>query len=450
MNNKLSTPKNPAMEDMFQEFMNTMTSTPRKEGVRGVLDDQEIDTSSLTYTPDEPELNEEQSIEMELAKLKEQSSQEDPIRKLASLKSSPKTPSKKLEQPMESPSLNLESNEDVIRKLASMQVEQSNPSEESFENKLSAAQKQQDNMRMANAFIQGFGQIASGAIGSGAQVKPQAIDLAPYTQNVKDLQSAKEKDIEMKFQQGFNDPTSAISTAARVKLQKAFPQFADNPDFKNISAAQALKLGVKLTGDEEGLTAYQKEILKLQNRQIESGERKFAESQSRLKDEKQTARSVNFVEKFNANPSIKKIDEQVTAAINARALLDVNNPVTGEAAKTAIARLSGEVGALSDTDRASFGGSKAIADKLKQVAETAATGRMTDENRAYLKEITDTFEKTLTQRKTDIAKRMSEQYSKPMNVDSKTLFENAVPGVELPSERSTASSENKQKPSWAK
>ena len=68
------------------------------------------------------------------------------------------------------------------------------------------------------------------------------------------------------------------------------------------------------------------------------------------------------------------------------------NPITQEAAKTFAARASGEVGALSDQDRASFGGSKAIVARINQVMEQATTGKLSDENKKFMKELADKFE----------------------------------------------------------
>lgn len=203
-----------------------------------------------------------------------------------------------------------------ILEMRSSKPKMEDNSEQSFENKLQEAQNQERNMRLANALIQGSAQIASGAIGSGAQVKPIEIDTTPFTQNVKQLQAAKEKDIESQTIKAFSDPTSAISQAAREQISKSFPQLATKEGFENISAAQLQKLGLKITPEQyEGLTPYQQLSLDLRRKELSSKDEaretsKLLRQQARVDREvDEVAKKVEKNEIFQQASAIKEIED---------------------------------------------------------------------------------------------------------------------------------------------
>jgi hypothetical protein len=79
-----------------------------------------------------------------------------------------------------------------------------------------------------------------------------------------------------------------------------------------------------------------------------------------------------------------------------KTLLTENTPQSIEAAKTVMARLSGEVGALSNQDREAYAGSKAYIDQMSQFFTTkiAAEG-FTPENKAAFEGLMVAFEKSI-------------------------------------------------------
>lgn len=79
---------------------------------------------------------------------------------------------------------------------------------------------------------------------------------------------------------------------------------------------------------------------------------------------------------------------------SARELL-AGGPISQEAAKTAIARLSGEVGNLTENDINRFGGSSAVTSKISQLFTKAAEGTLTAANRKELNNIVDAFDRGL-------------------------------------------------------
>lgn len=105
-------------------------------------------------------------------------------------------------------------------------------------------------------------------------------------------------------------------------------------------------------------------------------------------DEKQIA----FVQKYQQmfNKQADKSIQGTRFAETLKAIIDSRNPIGDQAAKRFAARASTEVGVLTDQDVKSFGGSKAIADRISQAASEAATGRMSEKNRKFMREFAAT------------------------------------------------------------
>lgn len=101
----------------------------------------------------------------------------------------------------------------------------------------------------------------------------------------------------------------------------------------------------------------------------------------------------NLQNGFNKDKQVVKAEERIQSASTLRDMVN-GNPITQEAAKTFAAKASGEVGALSDQDRAAYGGSKAIIERLNQIAKQASTGELTETNKRFMLELADKFEQT--------------------------------------------------------
>ena len=87
-----------------------------------------------------------------------------------------------------------------------------------------------------------------------------------------------------------------------------------------------------------------------------------------------------------------KQNKQLQYAQNARSLLESGNPIAEQASRTQIARLSGEVGVLTDADVNRFGGKQSVAAKLQQAGKKLLTGELTKENRELLITVARRFE----------------------------------------------------------
>lgn len=101
----------------------------------------------------------------------------------------------------------------------------------------------------------------------------------------------------------------------------------------------------------------------------------------------------NLQDSFNKDKQVVKAEERIASARTMRDFLIENNPIGAEAAKRFAARASGEVGTLTDQDVSVFGGSRAVLDRLQQAAQELATGTLTENNKKFMSQLADTFEK---------------------------------------------------------
>lgn len=101
----------------------------------------------------------------------------------------------------------------------------------------------------------------------------------------------------------------------------------------------------------------------------------------------------NLQDSFNKDKQVVKAEERMASARTMRDFLLENNPIGAEAAKRFAARASGEVGTLTDQDVSVFGGSRAVLDRLQQAAQELATGTLTENNKKFMSQLADTFEK---------------------------------------------------------
>lgn len=91
---------------------------------------------------------------------------------------------------------------------------------------------------------------------------------------------------------------------------------------------------------------------------------------------------------FTRDALVKDILEEQMSFDRAKSLADLNNPVTTNVFKRAMIRLSGEKGGrFSDQDVKQFGGSQALVDRIEQVTEEVLTGKFSETNIRYYKEL---------------------------------------------------------------
>lgn len=212
------------------------------------------------------------------------------------------------------------------------------------------------------------------------------------------------------------DPNSPYSQGLKDYIKKQYGMEIRG----DISGEDLEKSGVmKQVADNYEKDKYQKFQEKLQQdrlaeqkeqaalRREEIGAYKDTQRSDRLNrdEEKKKQNSISnktrFQEKYN--DYIKKENEGLQSAGLAKELLDSKNPIADQAIQRQLARLSGEVGVLTDQDVASFGGSKQIGDQIQQFISTRFSGEgLTPGNREYMKQLIEKMEK---RRQEDIKKK---------------------------------------------
>lgn len=141
--------------------------------------------------------------------------------------------------------------------------------------------------------------------------------------------------------------------------------------------------------------------------------RKGIEQDRALREEDRNTRiRETTVSKFNANPAVRKNISSIESADNVLGLIAENSPLADRAIPTYMARASGEVGNLSEADKAPFGGTQAIMGRLNQVFEQASSGKLTPENREYVRQLAETMKRSATQNNSNHAKTFAAQYGK--------------------------------------
>lgn len=233
---------------------------------------------------------------------------------------------------------------------------------------------------------------------------------------------------------GSNFAASYRPPETRKDRQQLMVQLQDqiNAAKRGLSKNQMDYLGTKLKARlEERAELDKKEMSRLES--IAKGEAK----KEKALDQKEKILT-RAVEKYNSDPELKELNKRKTSALAAKQLLSLDNPIAGEAAKTAIARLSGEVGNLSDTDRASFGGSKAWNSRVEQLEEQAFSGELTPENKQFLQQVVAAFETSINSSIGSRSKALARQFSKINNVNERDVYGTFRPGEPWPEDEKTS------------
>lgn len=136
-----------------------------------------------------------------------------------------------------------------------------------------------------------------------------------------------------------------------------------------------------------------------------------ADHKAREEDRKTNMRT-SVIAKFNALPNVKKHQSSIEAADTVIDLISSNNPIADSAIPTYMARASGEVGALTEADKAPFGGSQALLARIGQAFQQSKSGKLTPENREFVRQLAETMKASAVRNQINAAKKFSEQYSK--------------------------------------
>ncbi len=154
------------------------------------------------------------------------------------------------------------------------------------------------------------------------------------------------------------------------------------------------------------------------------------EDQRKVTNELRTeAFKKSVVDKFTSDPSVRKAQTSLEAAGDIRGLALSGNPIGAAAIPTFSARMAGEVGALTEADKAPFGGSRAIVSRLQASLKQMADGKLTEENAKFIIDLTNLIEKRAGDKITNLAKTRARQYSKGSKIlNEQELFDALNPG----------------------
>ena len=309
---------------------------------------------------------------------------------------------------------------------------------------LEDAQKERDRLTLINQLGKAATLIGTGLGGiveGGTVTKPVGLDL--YDQNIKlaerpvekvrEKQALREKELQrqklvqdVQDENKLRDPNSDISKFARKTAQEVglkIPEATSAQDLKNAG----FNLSQLFYGKEQA--AARKEVAK------EAREAR-ADKEKALKDERTVRHAKDLQDAFNKDKSTVKAREGLDSALDAEQLLNSNTPISDQAVKRSLARLSGEVGVMTDQDVAAFGGSKAVKDRLKQSLQQMTSGTLTDENRQYMQQLVDVFKKRREEQLDHRAIEMAAQGAKRLNTSNEEIYEYLRPGKAMPSEKS--------------
>lgn len=155
--------------------------------------------------------------------------------------------------------------------------------------------------------------------------------------------------------------------------------------------------------------------------------RQDEERDYKRKERRNTERS-RVVDKFNADASVKKSQQMIDGANVIKDLVFSDNPIAAGAIPTFMARASGEVGNLSEADKAPFGGSRAILAKLEAAAYQASKGKLSPDNARFITELANIMEKRGNENIVLLAKKRSGQYSRASDfLNEEDIFFTLVP-----------------------
>lgn len=100
-----------------------------------------------------------------------------------------------------------------------------------------------------------------------------------------------------------------------------------------------------------------------------------------------------MVQQFKQDKRVVKAYQSLDASSDINELALSGNPIAAAAIPTYSARMSGEVGNLSEPDKKPFGGTRAILGRIEQSLKQMADGTLTEDNRKFIIELTGLIQK---------------------------------------------------------
>ena len=213
--------------------------------------------------------------------------------------------------------------------------------------------------------------------------------LATYL-NAQSQMNVKAPGVQVQQGAGLGKIADMFATAPEIQSDVAQRRQALMDQYKQLAIGESAAAKREL--EKQRIQAME-EKNRLYGRQVEKMGAGREESRQFREEKFEYDKVKNLQDSFNKDKQVIKAEERMASARTMRDFLSENNPIGAEAAKRFAARASGEVGTLTDQDVSVFGGSRALLDRLEQTAQQLATGTLTENNRKFMSQLANTFEK---------------------------------------------------------
>lgn len=316
-------------------------------------------------------------------------------------------------------------------------------------------------LRGFSKIMQGGATMAGGKISDGSELYDameknagQPVDDIKMKQGMQQGQQKQEmvmKQLQMQLdksnldfqnEQAINDPSSPQSQFVQDQFMM-MQQAMGKPVNEQAIRQQTSKTLYEVSPWMQKVYANQlkgkmeRERLNMQNERLNQGRERLdllTNKEGRLgtqfnkrMDEKQEDQSTSVVKDFEKDGVVKKSNESIGQADNVIQLVTSDNPIGHAAIPTFMARAAGEVGNLSEGDKAPFGGSQALKSRLAQVMQTYKNGELTPENQQFVIELANVMKRSAKRNKAKRAIDLRPKYAKSYNMELKDVNDLMVP-----------------------
>jgi hypothetical protein len=151
-----------------------------------------------------------------------------------------------------------------------------------------------------------------------------------------------------------------------------------------------------------------------------------------------------LVSKFKGDARVKKAYQSLDAATDIKNFVDSGNPIAANSIPTYSARMSGEVGNLSEADKRPFGGSQAILKRIDASLTQMSKGTLTPDNAVFIKGLTDIVERRAYEKIHSEAVNTSKQKKGLFGLTENDIYNRLYMGPEIKKETENESPEQRK------
>lgn len=344
---------------------------------------------------------------------------------------------------------------DALSKLQNAEIGQMGDMDQAIADR-NEQQKRAQLLRGLNKMMQGGARLAGAEIGDGSEMfdsmekkASQPVDDIRMKQGMKDSQEKQAivmEDLRQKLEsnkldfqneEAINDPNSPQSRFVQdqfMLMQKALGKPVNEESVRQQPSSSLYKVSPwmqkvyadKLKAERAGIASSQRDrSLNLRERELNeyklAKEGRLGDQFEKTFEDKQQEQASKIVDKFEKDKVVQKANESIAQADNVIQLASSENPIGHAAIPTFMARASGEVGNLSEADKAPFGGSQAIDSRIKQIISNYQRGELTPENQQFVVDLAQTMKKSANRNKAGRAFDLRDKYAKSYNMDTKDV-----------------------------